>query len=148
MIPTQKKKESTMKMKMRFRVLQCITILCIFMNVTNQNERFGDKVIRSFVKVKNDPRDCIAYQILHVTCNQDFWLLIFTSSTRLCWFFYFLDLRWFWLFSFLLVYYMAAYYRLWFFKIATYNLWIYNPCHDHFITIIIIHALFFLFCRQ
>ncbi|XP_010460909.1 PREDICTED: uncharacterized protein At5g08430-like [Camelina sativa] len=39
----------------------------LVVELLKQNESFGDKVVGSFVKVKNDPRDFIAYQILQVT---------------------------------------------------------------------------------
>ncbi|XP_006279598.2 uncharacterized protein At5g08430 [Capsella rubella] len=39
----------------------------LVVELLKQNESFGDKVVGSFVKVKNDPRDFMAYQILQVT---------------------------------------------------------------------------------
>ncbi|XP_010444288.1 PREDICTED: uncharacterized protein At5g08430-like [Camelina sativa] len=39
----------------------------LVVELLKQNESFGDKVMGSFVKVKNDPRNFIAYQILQVT---------------------------------------------------------------------------------
>lgn len=69
----------------------------LVVELLKKNESFGDKVVGSFVKVKNDPRECMAYQILQVTGNQDLWLwlLVFSFSGRLCCFFsfYLLDFR-------------------------------------------------------
>ncbi|ESQ31532.1 hypothetical protein EUTSA_v10003959mg [Eutrema salsugineum] len=39
----------------------------LVVELLKQNEKFEDKVVGSFVKVKNDPRDRVAYQILQVT---------------------------------------------------------------------------------
>ncbi|XP_020869738.1 uncharacterized protein At5g08430 isoform X2 [Arabidopsis lyrata subsp. lyrata] len=39
----------------------------LVVELLKQNERFVDKVVGSFVKVKNNPRDLMAYQILQVT---------------------------------------------------------------------------------
>lgn len=51
----------------------------LVVELLKQNERFVDKVVGSFVKVKNNPRDLMAYQVLQVTGNQDFRLLVFLS---------------------------------------------------------------------
>lgn len=49
-----------------------------------QNESFEDKVVGSFVKVKNDPRDPIAYQILQVTGNIMVISIYLLSVLRFC----------------------------------------------------------------
>ncbi|CAH2043639.1 unnamed protein product [Thlaspi arvense] len=39
----------------------------LILELLKQSESFGDKVVGSFVKVKNDPRDLVAYRVLQVT---------------------------------------------------------------------------------
>lgn len=60
----------------------------LVIELLKQNESFVDKVVGSFVKVKNDPRDFMAYQILQVTGNQDLWLLVFAFCIRFCCFYF------------------------------------------------------------